>query len=116
MTFRQQIRRTWAAGLLAVALSAGLLLWIAGLGSLAGDMAPPVAFAAWLLLTAGLAVIAFGGIMRPAHRWIWHRVSRKSTLALRGQTLHGRITTGPFAGFWRLWLHIDRTGKDKDHV
>ena len=93
---------------------------MAGLGSLV------VGFALWgfgaddsdpalnLLMMGCAALLLFGCVMRPGHRWMWFAYMKNDSSNL-GERSKRAMTRSPLFGvFWRWWLHVDAEGCDLD--
>jgi hypothetical protein len=89
MTFRDQVRLAWLVGVGLLGLGL-VLIWI---GSVGGTF-----------MAIGVAVIFFGGVVRPVQRWQWMSGIRRgdpfSAAARR------RVMKGPTADLWRTWLGL----------
>lgn len=114
MTFREQVRWSGKTGLMLLLLAGPIIGWFAMTGERNPDL---VLLTVGLLAAAALAgsiiLLAFGVMIRSAHRWMYFRMSA-SMLPYGGGTVRERFSEGFDAPLWRWWLHIDARGKDRD--
>jgi hypothetical protein len=73
----------------------------------------PVGILGGVALSGAWILLAFGVVMRSAHRWLYLQ-SRESLLLWPRVTIRQRFTQGWDAVFWKWWLHIDEVGNDPD--
>lgn len=65
-----------------------------------------------LFVGLGAVLGIFGGVVRPIHRWQWHKTIRHSVLW--NGYYPKSMTQGWSSPFWLRWLHIDSEGNDRD--
>lgn len=115
MTFHDQLRATFRLG--SGVLLGSALLFVAMYAAnrtgytMLGDSIFGVALV--LLGLAALTMVA-GLVGRSAHRWVWFNLVSRSTRTIFGRTVSQRLLASPASPVLRLWLHIDRQGKDRD--
>jgi hypothetical protein len=113
MTFREQV--AWSRKWGAAALVTGAVLMIM-FGVFAEREHPyPMLFVGIIgtsLIAASALLLLFGGVMRPAQRWLY--LSSREGRPYGRMSVRDRFIRYADAGFWGWWLHIDAQGNDLD--
>ena len=114
MTFREQVAVSRKWGALALAVGAALM----AIFRVFAEREHPypmnfVGITGTILIVVSAFLLLFGGVARPAQRWIY-LASREGQLPIWRMTVRERFTRYWVAGFWRWWLHIDAKGNDRD--
>lgn len=78
------------------------------LGTAGPDWTQRLSGPATLLMAVGMAMVVFGGVFRPIHRWTWFNIVAPA--AIYSDRQKRRAAWGPM----RLWLHLDRDLQDAD--
>ena len=65
-------------------------------------------------MATGVIVVFFFGILRPIQRRQWMRASASADPMRRA--VAARLLSGPTGGFWRVWMHLDVGGGDRDRT
>ena len=115
MTFHDQLRYTFRLGSGVFLGSAVLFVAMFGARSAGYAMLSEVLFViALIVLVAAVLTLVAGLVGRSAHRWVWFNVITRSTKTVFGRTVSQRLLESPASPILRLWLHLDREGKDRD--
>ena len=101
MTFREQTRWCW---IWALALTLLLVLFFAGAELMPHHLAHMFEILTWLIGFELLLFVGLGGLLRPAMKWVYHRLCDESSLWRGLATLPGL----------RLWFWLTAKGADRD--
>lgn len=115
MTFKEQIRWCGSLGLLLLLPSVAImrLAWAIGEKDQPDTFIAIVFFLGLSGFSAAFFLLAFGVAMRSGQRWLYLQ-SSESLMPFSSMTIRQRLIERWDAVLWCWWLHIDRSGNDRD--